>query len=348
MACTPDHDAGWRRDYENAPFEAHDFFVVRQIGIHPGFGEPYLPVIVQQIDGRLYAPENELEALAFGREEPTVDWRKADLVWRLLPTDWLADPSAPDSTSPDAALHFDVGNCPLTGQPCGDFSCDPPRRICADIAKREHAASASATPIRSGWKYVYVKRWRTLICVPESIACEVVTALKEPAAPSAKVEEIRMAEVRLCAGEGKLSANDMLAACNAVLRMRVQRHSPPTVSMSEREKLADRIATIDAYPARSVRAYPTNPDDASNEEIILINAKWRDLIVSALRGPAATREITDEACEAGAAVMADLPTIDAPKLPSPCWMGSVRAILEAALPHLSFAAQVSAPTREEG
>lgn len=34
--------------------------------------------------------------------------------------------------------------------------------------------------------------------------------------------------------------------------------------------------------------------------------------------------------EAGAKVMADLPTIDAPKLPASCWEGSARVILEAA------------------
>jgi len=39
---------------------------------------------------------------------------------------------------------------------------------------------------------------------------------------------------------------------------------------------------------------------------------------------------TEKEVEAAARVMADLPTIDAPKLPFPCWMGSVRAILEAA------------------
>lgn len=39
---------------------------------------------------------------------------------------------------------------------------------------------------------------------------------------------------------------------------------------------------------------------------------------------------TEKEVEAGARVMADLPSIDAPKLPSPCWMGSARAILEAA------------------
>lgn len=39
---------------------------------------------------------------------------------------------------------------------------------------------------------------------------------------------------------------------------------------------------------------------------------------------------TEAEVEAGARVMADLPTIDAPKLPFPCWMGSVRSILEAA------------------
>lgn len=39
---------------------------------------------------------------------------------------------------------------------------------------------------------------------------------------------------------------------------------------------------------------------------------------------------TEDEVEAGAKVMADLPTIDAPKLPAPCWMGSVREILVAA------------------
>lgn len=35
------------------------------------------------------------------------------------------------------------------------------------------------------------------------------------------IKPITMSEVRLCAGEGKLAAHDVLAACNAVLRMRV-------------------------------------------------------------------------------------------------------------------------------
>jgi hypothetical protein len=39
---------------------------------------------------------------------------------------------------------------------------------------------------------------------------------------------------------------------------------------------------------------------------------------------------TEKEVEAAARVMADLPSIDAPKLPAPCWMGSARSILEAA------------------
>jgi hypothetical protein len=39
---------------------------------------------------------------------------------------------------------------------------------------------------------------------------------------------------------------------------------------------------------------------------------------------------TEAEVEAAAQVMADLPSIDAPKLPAPCWMGSARAMLEAA------------------
>lgn len=78
----------WRSDIENVPTEAGDFFLVRPRGLHPTTGKPFLPTIVQQIDGDLYLPSNEIDKIIFGRDEPCDNWRDVDMEWQPLPADW--------------------------------------------------------------------------------------------------------------------------------------------------------------------------------------------------------------------------------------------------------------------
>lgn len=84
----------WRRDHDNAPTGERSFFLVRPVYRHQGTSEVCLPSIVQQIDGKLYAPDNEIDPLVFGEHEPIDDWRAAGIEWAPLPPEWLEAPAA--------------------------------------------------------------------------------------------------------------------------------------------------------------------------------------------------------------------------------------------------------------
>lgn len=83
-------DAAWRTDWENAPTKAHEYFLVRPRGLHPGKGQPFLPTIVQRIDGEFYTTDNELEPVYFGQDESEDHPLKTTLEWKPLPADWLS------------------------------------------------------------------------------------------------------------------------------------------------------------------------------------------------------------------------------------------------------------------
>jgi hypothetical protein len=79
----------WRTDFENAPSEAYEFFLVRPQGTHPGRGGIFHPTIVQRIDGKFYTSDNELDPIYFGQDEPDDSPMKTTLEWKPLPADWL-------------------------------------------------------------------------------------------------------------------------------------------------------------------------------------------------------------------------------------------------------------------
>lgn len=93
LASPPPSEArvpeGWRT-MDSAPSGWKNYFFVRPKGLHPGFGEPFLPTLVQQVEGQFYAPDNELDPLYFGQDEPDDNPFKAVLEWRPIPADWLA------------------------------------------------------------------------------------------------------------------------------------------------------------------------------------------------------------------------------------------------------------------
>lgn len=68
-----------------APTGWGNFFLVRPNGIHPGRGRPYLPTVVQYFDGKFYLPDNELEPVYFGQDEPEGHPLRAELEWMPLP-----------------------------------------------------------------------------------------------------------------------------------------------------------------------------------------------------------------------------------------------------------------------
>jgi hypothetical protein len=63
------------------------FFLVRMKGIHPNFGKPYTPMVVQMIDNRLYTADNELEPVEFGGfvGDDYVKMPLKALEWHSLP-----------------------------------------------------------------------------------------------------------------------------------------------------------------------------------------------------------------------------------------------------------------------
>jgi hypothetical protein len=82
---------------DSAPTGAHRFFLVRPCGEAP-FGGKYLPSVVQQIDGELFSPENEIDPLVWikrgteletsggdGTYQPATRVEDVDLEWRELP-----------------------------------------------------------------------------------------------------------------------------------------------------------------------------------------------------------------------------------------------------------------------
>lgn len=85
---------GWEA-LSTAPTEAYEYFFVRPVGFHPATGKRYLPSVVHRINGRLYAPDNEIEPLYFGEDEPDNHPLYQMLEWRPIPVKWMAiEPSA--------------------------------------------------------------------------------------------------------------------------------------------------------------------------------------------------------------------------------------------------------------
>ena len=84
----------WRTDFENAPTEAYEFFLVRPKGVHPASGKAFHPTIVQRIDGKFYTSTNELEPIYFGQNESDDHPLKTTLEWRHFPADLLAPSEA--------------------------------------------------------------------------------------------------------------------------------------------------------------------------------------------------------------------------------------------------------------
>ncbi|QOG20435.1 hypothetical protein [Bradyrhizobium sp. SEMIA] len=82
--------SAWRTDFENAPSEAYEFFLVRPRCLHPAKGKPFHPTIVQRIDGEFYTSDNELEPIYFGQNEDDDHPLKTTLEWKPLPADWLS------------------------------------------------------------------------------------------------------------------------------------------------------------------------------------------------------------------------------------------------------------------
>lgn len=60
-----------------------NFFLVRPKGLHTTTG--FTPTVVQCCDSQFYKPENELEPVYFGQNEPDNHPLKTELEWCLLP-----------------------------------------------------------------------------------------------------------------------------------------------------------------------------------------------------------------------------------------------------------------------
>jgi hypothetical protein len=83
----------WRTDRQNAPQGAHEFFIVRVPGLHPARATPFTPQIVQQIEGELFAPDDEINPLLFVSEkgydhDPETVFMRTNLEWQPFPEDW--------------------------------------------------------------------------------------------------------------------------------------------------------------------------------------------------------------------------------------------------------------------
>lgn len=90
----------WRDDFENAPTEMHEYFLVRPKGIHPGRGGLFLPTIVQRIDGEFYATDNEVDPIYFGQNEADDHPLKTTLEWQPLPSNWTCSISSTTRAEP--------------------------------------------------------------------------------------------------------------------------------------------------------------------------------------------------------------------------------------------------------
>lgn len=94
IAYIEQQQQSWRSDFENAPSEAYDFFLVRPKGVHPASGKVWHPTIVQRIEGKFYTSTNELEPIYFGQDETDDHPLKTTLEWKPLPADWLTPSEA--------------------------------------------------------------------------------------------------------------------------------------------------------------------------------------------------------------------------------------------------------------
>lgn len=75
---------------ESAPTGWHNYFFIRPTGLYLASGKPFLPTIVQQVDGQFYESDNELDPVYFGQDEPEDSPFKQNLEWRPIPANWFA------------------------------------------------------------------------------------------------------------------------------------------------------------------------------------------------------------------------------------------------------------------
>lgn len=93
--------SSWQPNLRNAPTEPGDFFLVRPRGLHSSRGKPFLPTIVQRIDGEFYTCDNEIDPVYFGQNEADDHPLKTTLEWQPLPADWCSVSSTPRQTAED-------------------------------------------------------------------------------------------------------------------------------------------------------------------------------------------------------------------------------------------------------
>lgn len=61
---------------ETAPTGWYNFFLIRPVGLHPKYEKPYIPSVVQQIETKFFAVDDEITSVFFGN---------AELEWHELP-----------------------------------------------------------------------------------------------------------------------------------------------------------------------------------------------------------------------------------------------------------------------
>ncbi len=78
----------WKTDFSDAPSGHEKYFFVRPVGMHPAYGQPYLPTLVFREEGKFYTSENHLDPVYFGQDEPEDSPLRTTLEWTFLPSAW--------------------------------------------------------------------------------------------------------------------------------------------------------------------------------------------------------------------------------------------------------------------
>lgn len=84
-ALPPSDANGWRPIGDGAPDGWQNYFLVRPTGWNPCSGKSWIPTVVQRVEGKFYTPDNEIEPIDFGQDEPLDSPLRTTLEWHSLP-----------------------------------------------------------------------------------------------------------------------------------------------------------------------------------------------------------------------------------------------------------------------